>query len=257
MSASGPLLGERRPLRSLWLGTVAYAAAWELQRSLAASRRSGDIDDCVILLEHPPVYTLGRNTSPEHAPGGADRLRGLGADVHSVDRGGSVTFHGPGQLVAYPIVDLAAVFPVPNAPARGDVGAYLRALEAALCATAAAAGVAAERRPPYTGAWVGDRKLAAIGVKLAAGITQHGIALNVSTDLRWFDEIIPCGIGPEDGGVTSLERIGATGWTPERLAPHFAGELALRLGRVAAEPSAELLRLTRAAPRHGQLVASA
>ena len=227
MIVPGPL----PPLRSLWLGTVAYATAWDLQRRLAAARRDGDIDDCVLLLEHPPVFTMGRNGSAAHVPGGAERLRALGAEYVEVDRGGSVTFHGPGQLVAYPIVRLADVFPVPGVAGQGDVLRYLRALESAICRVCASAGVDAGLRPPYTGAWVGCAKVAAIGVKLSSGVTQHGLALNVtSAPLRWFAEVVPCGI--EDGEVTALESEGGiAGLTPLALSGRLAEELAAAFGR--------------------------
>jgi lipoyl(octanoyl) transferase len=138
------------PLRWLWLGTVGYPEAWALQRRLARARGAGELeDDCLLLLEHPPVYTMGRNGRPEHVPGGAERLRALGAEYLEVDRGGSVTFHGPGQLVGYPIVRLAAAFPVPGATGQGDVLRYVRALEEALIGAAAAAGAAARRAPRH------------------------------------------------------------------------------------------------------------
>ena len=236
-----------RLLRTVWLGSVPYLRAWEMQRALAAARRDGRLaDDALLLLEHPPVYTLGRGGDPAHVPGGPDQLRDLGAEYHQVDRGGSITFHGPGQLVGYPVVDLAAALPVEGSPGTGDVGAYLRALEAALCGTATHVGIPATRRPPYTGAWVGGDKLAAIGVKLASGVTQHGVALNVTTDLGWFDAIVPCGIA--DGGVTSLERCGVRGQSPETLAPVFAAELAAVLGlRVASGEPVDLLLAAAAA----------
>jgi lipoyl(octanoyl) transferase len=220
------------PLRSVWLGTVPYTTAWELQRHLAQLRAGDALDDCVLLLEHPPVFTMGRNGKAEHVPGGPERLRALGAGFVDVDRGGSVTFHGPGQLVAYPIVRLAEVFPVRDVPGQGDVLRYVRALETALCETCVACGVDAGLRPPYTGAWVGSEKVAAIGVKLSRGVTQHGVALNVGDQpLRWFGEVVACGI--EDGGVTSLHRRGADpGLTPEALAPLLAERLAAAFGRV-------------------------
>jgi len=237
MSAAG------QPLHWQWLGTVGYGDAWELQRRLAARRRDGEIEDSLLLLEHPPVFTMGRNGQPEHVPCGATTLRALGAEYVEVDRGGSVTFHGPGQLVAYPIVRLAEVFPVPGVPGQGDVLRYVRALETAICAVCAGQGVAAGLRPPYTGAWVGRDKLAAIGVKLSGGVTQHGLALNVSSQpLDWFARVVPCGI--EDGGVTSLEREGApAGLTPQGLAPALAEELARALGRhaVPREPAPALV----------------
>lgn len=193
-------------LEHVWLGRIPYRGAWALQRRLAAARARGDIGDVVLLVEHPPVFTMGRNGSVEHLRGGPEHLVARGAEYIEVDRGGSVTFHGPGQLVAYPIVAIAEMFPLPGHPGLGDVVAHLRALEEALIATVATYGVPATRRPPYTGVWVGESKLAAIGVKLAGGVTTHGVALNVSTDLGWFGEVIPCGIA--DAGVASLASLG-------------------------------------------------
>jgi lipoyl(octanoyl) transferase len=216
-------------LRWAWLGTVGYADAWALQRELTLARRSGELsDDAVILLEHPPVYTMGRQGEARHLGAGPAALAAAGAEFVEVDRGGSVTFHGPGQLVAYPIVRLAGVFPIPGHPAHGDVDRYLRALEASLIAAAAEYGVAVSRRPPWTGVWAADRKLGAIGVKLAGGVTSHGVALNVATDLSWFDRIIPCGI--EGAGVASLESLGAPGHTPAEVAPVLAAALASAFG---------------------------
>jgi len=212
-------------LRWAWLGTVGYEDAWTLQREVALARRSGELpDDALLLLEHPPVYTMGRQGDARHLGAGPAALAAAGADFVEVDRGGSVTFHGPGQLVAYPIVRLAGVFPIPRHPAHGDVDRYLRALEASLIATAAEYGVAVTRRPPWTGVWSEDRKLGAIGVKLAGGVTSHGVALNVATDLSWFDRITPCGI--EGAGVASLETLGAPGHAPAEVAPVLATSLA-------------------------------
>lgn len=216
-------------LRWAWLGTVSYADAWALQREIALARRSGGLaDDAVLLLEHPPVYTMGRQGEARHLGAGPDALVAAGAEFLEVDRGGSVTFHGPGQLVAYPIVRLAGIFPIPGHPAHGDVDRYLRALEAGLIATAATYGVEVTRRPPYTGVWSGECKLAAIGVKLAGGVTSHGVALNVATDLSWFDRVTPCGI--EGAGVASLETLGAPGHSPEEVAPVLAAKLASAFG---------------------------
>jgi lipoyl(octanoyl) transferase len=240
-------VGALPPLQALWLGTVSYRSAWELQRCLAAARGSGELaDDCVLLLEHPAVYTMGRAGLPGHVPGGPESLRALGAEYLEVDRGGSITFHGPGQLVAYPVIRLAGAFPLDGAPQHGDVGRYLRALESALCAVAGDLGVAAAPRPPYTGAWVGREKLAAIGVKLSHGVTTHGLALNVTTDLAWFDPIVPCGIS--DGGVTSLAALGVTGVSAEGLAPALTEHLAAALGRSAAPAGPALLALAATLP---------
>ena len=216
-------------LRWVWLGTVGYQDAWVLQREIALARRSGALaDDALLLLEHRPVYTMGRQGEPRHLGAGPNALIAAGAEFHEVDRGGSVTFHGPGQLVAYPIVRLAGLFPIPHHPAHGDVDRYLRALEAGLIATAAAYGVAVTRRPPYTGVWSGERKLGAIGVKLAGGVTTHGVALNVATDLTWFDRVTPCGI--EGAGVASLASLGVAGHTPAEVAPVLAAALATAFG---------------------------
>jgi lipoate-protein ligase B len=216
-------------LRWVWLGTVSYGDAWTLQREIALARRSGALaDDAVLLLEHPPVYTMGRQGEARHLGAGPDALVAAGAEFLEVDRGGSVTFHGPGQLVAYPIVRLAGIFPIPRHPSHGDVDRYLRALEAGLIATAARYGVTVTRRPPYTGVWSGERKLGAIGVKLAGGVTTHGVALNVATDLSWFDRITPCGI--DGAGVASLETLDAGDHTPAEVAPMLAAALASAFG---------------------------
>jgi lipoyl(octanoyl) transferase len=207
----------------MWLGLTPYRDAWALQQHLAAARRNGDITDTVLLLEHPPVFTMGRNGEPGHLRAGRDALLAAGADYIDVDRGGSVTFHGPGQLVAYPILALAESFPLRDG-ALGDVVRYLRALEEALLLTASAFGVSVQRRPPYTGVWSHDRKLAAIGVKLARGVTTHGIALNVCTDLRWFDLVVPCGI--EGAGVASLRSLGGKAVSPREVAPVLSAALA-------------------------------
>jgi lipoyl(octanoyl) transferase len=240
--------GASPALRWVWLGTVGYAEAWAVQREVALARRSGELrDDAVLLLEHPPVYTMGRQGEARHLGAGPAALAAAGAEFVEVDRGGSVTFHGPGQLVAYPIVRLNGIFPIPGHPAHGDVDRYLRALEASLIATAAEYGVPVTRRPPWTGVWSEDRKLGAIGVKLAGGVTSHGVALNVATDLRWFDRITPCGI--EGAGVASLETLGAPGHTPAEVAPVLVGALATSFGlRIdAAGPLTALLERTTAA----------
>ena len=221
------------PLRPLWLGTVPYREAWQLQRVIAKRRSTGSIpDDVLLLLEHPPVYTMGRRGDPSHLGAGPESLVAAGAEYIEVDRGGSVTFHGPGQLVGYPIIRLAEVFPIAAEPSRGDVLLYVRALENAIIATAARCGVTVGTRPPYTGVWTGDAKLASIGVKLVSGVTMHGLALNVCTDLSWFARVTACGI--EDARATSLVELGATPQTPQDVAPMLAEELArvfgMRLG---------------------------
>jgi lipoyl(octanoyl) transferase len=170
---------------------VAYEQALELQRQLHVRRASGQIPDTCLLLEHQPVYTAGRRTSPQDRPIGDP-----GAPVIEVDRGGKITWHGPGQLVGYPIVALDE--PV-------DVISYVRAIEEALIRACADAGLATTRVADRSGVWVPgapDRKVGAIGIRVARGVTMHGFALNCSNDLSWFDRIVPCGIS--DASVTSL-----------------------------------------------------
>ena len=176
------------------LGLIPYREAWELQRRLAEQRRAGEVPDTLLLLQHPHTYTIGRSGSRDHVFLSDVQLAARGITCLEVDRGGDVTYHGPGQLVGYPIVDLGL---------KPDVGAYLRALEACLMAVLADFGIAAGRLPGFTGVWIeGQRKIAAIGVKVASGITTHGFALNVSTDLSLFAHILPCGI--RDKGVASM-----------------------------------------------------
>jgi len=176
------------------LGTVPYEPTWELQDELAEQRRQRRIGDRLLLLEHFPVYTIGRGGDEANLLATPERLRELGAQFLRVDRGGDITFHGPGQLVAYPIVELRDPL---------DLRRYVRSLEAAIIETAAAFGVSAHREEGLIGIWVaGRRKLAAIGVRVKRGVTTHGLALNVNTELRWFGEMIPCGIADKD--VTSL-----------------------------------------------------
>jgi lipoyl(octanoyl) transferase len=181
------------------LGRIAYADGVERQKALVAARQAGEIDDTLLFVEHPPVITLGVKTRGNFAHIRADdaALAAQGVEVHESGRGGDVTFHGPGQLVGYPIVDLK--------PDRQDVHRYVRDLEEVLIRTAADFGIEAGRIKGYSGAWVGDRKLAAIGVRISRWVTSHGFALNVTTDLAGFDLIVPCGIS--DRGVTSLSAL--------------------------------------------------
>jgi lipoyl(octanoyl) transferase len=183
---------------------VEYGDALELQRALVEQRKAGAIPDTLLLLEHPHVLTLG----VRHGGGRAnilatpERLAELGVTIHETGRGGDVTYHGPGQLVGYPIMDLR--------PDRQDVHTYVRDIEEVLIRTCADFGVLAQRLPGFTGVWVdhptrGLEKVAAIGVRIARWITSHGFALNVTTDLRFFDLIVPCGI--RDRGVTSLAQL--------------------------------------------------
>ncbi len=182
------------------LGRVEYAAALALQQQLVEDRRAGRIGDTLLLLEHPPVITLGVKTrgQPTHVVATSDALADAGVTVHESGRGGDVTYHGPGQLVGYPIFDLR--------PDRCDVHQYVRDLEEALIIAMRRFGIEGGRVKGLTGVWVGpagrEAKLAAIGVRISRWITSHGFALNVSPDLSHFDLIVPCGIA--DRGVTSL-----------------------------------------------------
>jgi len=206
------------------LGTAPYQPTWELQDELAQQRRERRIGDRLLLVEHFPVYTIGRGGDDRNLLATPARLRQIGAEYVRVDRGGDITFHGPGQLVAYPIVELRDPL---------DLRRYVRALEGAVIETAAAFGVVAGRVDGLTGVWVEERrKLAAIGVRVRRGVTTHGLALNVNTDLRWFDEMIPCGI--RDRQVTTLAReLGAPvdmARAEEALAASLARAFGLRLG---------------------------
>lgn len=181
-----------------WLDRMEYAAAWRLQHHLAAERSADRIEDRLLLLEHPPTFTLGKRTAPSHFLVAPEVIRERGAAVFEVDRGGDVTFHGPGQLVGYPIISLAG--------RQGGVGRYLRDLEAALIGALEDLGAQAGRAAGLTGVWVGNEKIAAIGARInARRVTSHGFALNVTTDLSYFEWIVPCGI--PDRGVTSLQKL--------------------------------------------------
>ena len=181
------------------LGVVSYADALALQQTLVEDRKAGRIPDQLLLLQHPPVITLGVKNRHDrsHIVATEDALEQEGVAVFETGRGGDVTYHGPGQLVGYPIISLK--------PDRCDVHRYVRDLEQVLIQTAATFGVVAGRIPGLTGAWVGDDKLAAIGVRISRWVTSHGFAFNVNTDLSHFDLIVPCGIA--DRGVTSIERL--------------------------------------------------
>lgn len=192
-------MSDPAPLEVRRLGLVEYDAGLALQAKLVEARKSGAIPDQLLLLQHPPVITLGVKTRNDrsHIVASEARLAGEGVAVFETGRGGDVTYHGPGQLVGYPIISLH--------PDRRDVHRYVRDLEEVLIRTAGAFGVTAGRVPGLTGIWVGDEKLAAIGVRISRWVTSHGFAFNVTTNLDHFDLIVPCGI--TDRGVTSLARL--------------------------------------------------
>jgi lipoyl(octanoyl) transferase len=210
---------EARPLEVRRLGQVEYPEALALQRALVEERRADRVPDLLLLVEHPDVITLGvkEDGGRSHITASSAALEAMGVGVFESGRGGDVTYHGPGQIVAYPILDLR--------PDRCDVHRYVRDLEEVMIRVCAGYGVAAGRIKGLSGAWVGERKIGAIGVRMSRWITSHGLAFNVSTDLSRFELIVPCGIA--DRGVTSLEReVGHpldTHEVEDRLVAEFSG----------------------------------
>jgi lipoyl(octanoyl) transferase len=189
----------RRPLHWSWLGRAPYAEAVEMQHAARAALKAGEGPERFLLLEHPHVYTLGRNASAEDVLASPEWLAARGIEIAECDRGGQVTYHGPGQLVGYPIVNLS--------PDRRDIRRYVRDLQEVLIRTLADYGVAARpgEEQAFIGVWAGEAKIASIGVHLSRWITTHGFALNVSTDLSYFTGIIPCGL--HQVSMTSIERL--------------------------------------------------
>jgi lipoyl(octanoyl) transferase len=209
-------------LRAAWLGRVPYLEGWRLQEAVATRVREGD-DERLLLVEHEPVYTIGRRGTMDHLLADLGELRAAGASVYRVDRGGDITYHGPGQLVGYPVVRLGD---------RPDLVRYVRGLEEALIDVLASYGVVARAERGKTGVWVdlpGRRpaKIAAIGVRVSRGVSTHGFALNVSTDLDAFARMVPCGFMHE---VASLERLGVDALVTD-VASRVADSLAARLDR--------------------------
>jgi len=195
------------------IGRVDYGQAFDLQQRLVAERKQGEIGDQLLLLEHPHVVTLGRNGHIENLLAHPEVLRRAGVSFFPTDRGGDITYHGPGQLVGYPILDLREW--------KRDVGAYVRAVEQVIIDTLADFGISAGRIPKLTGVWVNDRKIAAIGVHISRWVTSHGFALNVNTDLSYFQYIVPCGLTKP---VTSMAQLGCAADLVEvsrSLAGHF------------------------------------
>jgi lipoyl(octanoyl) transferase len=216
----------------LWavrLGLTPYVDAWALQKAVAAARIAGAIPDTLLLCEHPPVLTLGRSSVASHLTATPAMLAARGVRVHEVERGGDVTMHAPGQLVAYPIIDLAGH--------RPDLHWYLRALEGTLIDALATLAIPATRRPGLTGVWTGDavdaggalRKIASIGVHVRRWVTWHGLALNVTTDLSLFDLIVPCGIPDVEMTSIARERPGL-GVDVDSVAPVVTAAFAERFG---------------------------
>lgn len=229
---------DRPGVSPMWLitpGVTPYAVADEAMHELAASRAAGEIPDALLLLEHPPVYTLGRRTEPTHVLRAEAEISRSGAELHQADRGGSVTFHGPGQLVGYPIVHLGT---------KPDVVGYLRDVEEAVIRACGDVGVRVGRNRD-TGVWAGDRKVCAIGVRVSRSVTLHGFALNCTTDLAWYDAIVPCGLA--DRGVTSLSAIAGRDITVEETLPAVARRFGEVFGTRLSEPPTDVLVPLRAA----------
>src|SRR6266478_421247 len=206
------------------LGLIGYAEAWTLQKRMVAARKASAIENVLLLCEHPHVITQGRNGKREHLIYSEHVLRQKGVEFHATDRGGDITYHGPGQIVGYPILNLGAI--------RRDVVWYVRMLEEAMIQATAELGVAAKRVEGKTGIWVryenAEEKLAAIGVHISRWVTSHGFAYNVSTDLRNFDLIVPCGIA--DRKATSLEKLLERQVDEKEVAPRIAKHLGDLLG---------------------------
>lgn len=179
------------------LGTVSYQEAWDLQKTIHLMRTSGTIEDTLLLLEHPHTYTLGKTADRANLIGSQEYLEKNGVSVFEIDRGGDITYHGPGQIVGYPIIDLNKWKP--------DTHLYLRNLEEVIIKVLAEYGIESGRKPEYTGVWVGESKIAAIGIRVSRWVTMHGFAFNINTELELFNGIIPCGI--KDKEVTSLSRL--------------------------------------------------
>ena len=217
---------ELRPLDVFSLDFVPYNDAWNLQRMLVEKRKRNEIADTLLLLEHPPVITMGRNAKPENLLSTPLELQQAGIEVVESDRGGDVTFHGPGQLIGYPILDLSKI--------RRDVVWYVRALEEAIIRTAQDCGVRAVRVPGCPGVWVNNAKVASLGIHISRWVTSHGFALNLNTDLNFFCHIIPCGIA--SCPVTSFQQcLGKPldrSVVEQHLVQHLAGLLGLEKGEL-------------------------
>jgi len=204
-----------KPLLIVDLGLISWVEAYALQQRIVAARKAGEIDDVFLLCEHPHVITLGRSANRANLLASEHVLRQKGVELHATNRGGDITYHGPGQIVGYPILNLNNI--------RRDVGWYVRTLEEVMIRASADFGVSAFRVPGKTGIWVkagdNEEKLAAIGVHISRWVTSHGFAFNGSTDLRYFDLIIPCGIA--DRKATSLEKLLGRGVSLDEVKPHL------------------------------------
>ena len=236
------------------LGRIGYERAWELQKRIVAARKLALVPDVLLLCEHPHVITMGRNGHAEHLLASESMLRARGVEFHATNRGGDITYHGPGQIVAYPILNLSEI--------RRDVGWYVRQLEEAMIRTTAEYGITAERREGRTGIWVNvpgadgittEEKLGAIGVHISRWVTSHGLAYNVSTDLSFFDLIVPCGIAGKR--ATSLTRLLNRDVLISDIAPKLVRHLCECFGRDARAVSPAELENTLAAQETSVAVA--
>ena len=203
---------------------MGYASALALQHSLVLQRQQGAISDQLLLVEHPHVVTLGRNGHRENLLASDEILERAGVAFHPTDRGGDITYHGPGQLVGYPILDLRDW--------KRDVAAYVRALEQVLIDTLADFGLTAGRIPKLTGVWVQERKIAAIGVHISRWVTSHGFALNVSTDLSYFQYIVPCGLTKPVTSMAALGVVASLHEVGQTLAAHFGRVFDCEMGEL-------------------------
>jgi lipoyl(octanoyl) transferase len=228
------------------VGRIGFERAWDLQKRIVAARKLALIPDVLLLCEHPHVITMGRNGRAEHLLASETMLRSRGVEFHATNRGGDITYHGPGQIVAYPILNLAEI--------RRDVGWYVRQLEEAMIRTTAEYGITAERREGRTGIWVNvteangsasEEKLGAIGVHISRWVTSHGLAYNVSTDLSYFDLIVPCGIAGKR--ATSLTRLLNRQVEIDDVAPRLVHHLGECFGRTMRAVSQAELESTLAA----------
>ena len=235
------------------LGLVEYGAAWEVQRRLVAARKAGAVPDVLLLCEHPHVITLGRNGTRDHLRAADALLEQMKVEFHTSDRGGDITYHGPGQIIGYPILDLREH--------RRDIGWYVQQLEEVMVRASADFGIAAKRVEAQHGVWIdtpnGEEKLGALGVHLSRWVTSHGFAYNVSTDLRYFDLIVPCGIAGK--GVTSVERVlGRTvsiEEVRERLVEHFASVFERDVRKMGSEELEKALQSAPAIAEHAGSIA--
>jgi len=229
------------PLLITDLGLIPYAEAYAFQQRLVAARKANAIDDILLLCEHPHVITLGRNANRANLLASEHVLRQKNVQLHATNRGGDITYHGPGQLVGYPILNLDKI--------KRDVGWYVRTLEEAMIRASADFGVTAYRVPGKTGIWVQaaptEEKLAAIGVHISRWVTSHGFAYNVSTDLRYFDLIVPCGIA--DRKATSLEKLLQRPVSRDEVQPRLSHHLAELISRPPQSVSREALESSLAA----------